>query len=78
MSLVATPPITPGSSRGLTIKDRLRVLQPNDPNSYYRYKERELLTSDMLDDMSRAKIAVKLPLAPSAPVRQGQHPQPCR
>ena len=26
---------------GLTIKDRLRVLQPNDPDSYY--KDRELV-----------------------------------
>jgi len=41
---------------GLTIKDRLRVLQPNDPNSYYR--DRELLPADMLDDMSRAKIVI--------------------
>lgn len=41
---------------GLTIKDRLRVLQPNDPNSYY--KDRELLPGDMLDDMSRAKIVI--------------------
>jgi type III restriction enzyme len=41
---------------GLTIKDRLRVLQPNDPNSYY--KDRELLPSDMLVEMSRAKIVI--------------------
>jgi len=41
---------------GLTIKDRLRVLQPNDPNSYY--KDRELLPGDMIDDMSRAKIVI--------------------
>ena len=41
---------------GLTIKDRLRVLQPNDPNSYY--KDRELLPGDMLDDISRAKIVI--------------------
>ena len=41
---------------GLTIKDRLRVLQPNDPNSYYR--ERELLPADMLDDMIRARIVI--------------------
>jgi type III restriction enzyme len=32
---------------GLTIKDRLRVLQPNDPDSYY--KDRELVPGDMLD-----------------------------
>lgn len=41
---------------GLTIKDRLRVLQPNDPDSYYR--ERELVPSDMLDDIARAKIVI--------------------
>jgi len=41
---------------GLTIKDRLRVLQPSDPNSYY--KDRELLPADMLGDMGRAKIVI--------------------
>jgi type III restriction enzyme len=41
---------------GLTIKDRLRVLQPHDPDSYY--KERELVPSDLLDDMGRAKIVI--------------------
>ncbi|GAB4212357.1 MAG: DEAD/DEAH box helicase family protein [Rhodoferax sp.] len=41
---------------GLTIKDRLRVLQPGDPNSYY--KDRELLPSDMLDDIAKAKIVI--------------------
>lgn len=41
---------------GLTIKDRLRVLQPNDPNSYY--KEREMVPDDMLEDISRAKIVI--------------------
>jgi type III restriction enzyme len=41
---------------GLTIKDRLRVLQPHDPDSYY--KDRELVPSDMLDDLSRAKIVI--------------------
>ncbi|MDA1227630.1 MAG: DEAD/DEAH box helicase family protein, partial [Chloroflexi bacterium] len=34
---------------GLTIKDRLRVLQPNDPDSYY--KSRELVPQDMLADL---------------------------
>jgi type III restriction enzyme len=46
--LVVTP--------GLTIKDRLRVLQPNDPDSYY--KDRELVPSDMLEEISRAKIVI--------------------
>lgn len=41
---------------GLTIKDRLRVLQPNDPDSYYA--SRELVPSDMLDDLHRAKIVI--------------------
>ncbi|MBW7862101.1 MAG: DEAD/DEAH box helicase family protein, partial [Rhodocyclaceae bacterium] len=41
---------------GLTIKDRLRVLQPHDPDSYYR--ERELVPSDLLDDLGRAKIVI--------------------
>ncbi len=41
---------------GLTIKDRLRVLQPNDPDSYYQ--SRELVPNDMLDDIHRAKIVI--------------------
>ncbi len=46
--LVVTP--------GVTIRDRLRVLQPNDPDSYYA--SRELVPSDMLRDLERAKIVV--------------------
>ena len=46
--LVVTP--------GITIKDRLRVLLPNDPDSYYR--ERELVPTDMLGDIDRAKIVI--------------------
>ena len=41
---------------GLTIKDRLRVLQPNDPNSYY--KDRELVPNDMLEDINKVKIVI--------------------
>ncbi len=41
---------------GLTIRDRLRVLQPNDPDSYY--KNREIVPGDMLDDIGRAKIVI--------------------
>jgi len=41
---------------GLTIKDRLRVLQPNDPDSYYA--SRELVPGDMLRDLERAKIVI--------------------
>jgi len=46
--LVVTP--------GLTIRDRLRVLQPNDPDSYYA--SRELVPNDMLGDLERAKIVI--------------------
>jgi type III restriction enzyme len=46
--LVVTP--------GLTIKDRLRVLHPNDPDAYYA--DRELVPGDMLDDVNRAKIVI--------------------
>jgi type III restriction enzyme len=41
---------------GITIRDRLRVLQPNDPDSYYA--SRELVPSDMLADLDRAKIVI--------------------
>ena len=41
---------------GLTIRDRLRVLQPNDPDSYYAH--RELVPNDMLEDIQRAKIVI--------------------
>lgn len=41
---------------GLTIRDRLRVLQPNDPDSYY--KNLEIVPADMLTDIDRAKIVI--------------------
>ena len=41
---------------GVTIRDRLRVLQPHDPDSYYA--SRELAPSDMLRDLERAKIVI--------------------
>ncbi len=41
---------------GLTIRDRLRVLYPNDPDSYYA--TRELIPADMRDEMQRAKIVI--------------------
>ncbi|MCB1155711.1 DEAD/DEAH box helicase family protein, partial [bacterium] len=41
---------------GLTIKDRLRVLQPSDPDSYYA--SRELVPTDMLGEIERAKIVI--------------------
>ncbi len=41
---------------GITIKDRLRVLLPHDPDSYY--KTRELVPQDMMPDLERAKIVI--------------------
>ena len=41
---------------GLTIRDRLRVLQPNDPDSYY--ESRELVPRDMLADLEQARIVI--------------------
>ncbi len=41
---------------GITIRDRLRVLMPNDPDSYY--KHREIVPNDMLVDIDKAKIVI--------------------
>lgn len=41
---------------GLTIKDRLRVLQPNDPENYYA--TRELIPHDFLADIKKARIVI--------------------
>lgn len=46
--LVVTP--------GITIKDRLRVLLPNDPANYYR--ERDLLAPDLMAELGKAKIVI--------------------
>lgn len=41
---------------GITIRDRLRVLQPNDPESYY--STRQLVPEEMLRDLGQAKIVI--------------------
>lgn len=41
---------------GLTIRDRLRVLQPNDPDSYYA--NREIVPGDMINEIRSAKIVI--------------------
>ncbi|HEX9924259.1 MAG TPA: DEAD/DEAH box helicase family protein, partial [Anaerolineae bacterium] len=41
---------------GITIRDRLRVLQPNDPDSYYA--SRELAPNDLLPELDKAKIVI--------------------
>ncbi len=46
--LVVTP--------GITIRDRLRVLQPNDPDSYY--DSRDLVPKDLLPELGKAKIVI--------------------
>lgn len=41
---------------GLTIKDRLRLLKPGDPDSYYQ--SRELVPAEYLDELGKAKIVI--------------------
>jgi type III restriction enzyme len=41
---------------GITIRDRLRVLLPNDPNNYYR--QRDLLPPDLMEQLGRTKIII--------------------
>ena len=41
---------------GITIKDRLRVLQPNDPDAYY--KAFEIVPAGMLGDIQKARIVI--------------------
>jgi len=41
---------------GITIKDRLRVLKPNDPENYY--ETRDLVPRDMLSEIGKAQIVI--------------------
>lgn len=41
---------------GITIRDRLRVLLPNDPGNYYR--QRDVLPLEWLEDLGQAKIVI--------------------
>ncbi len=41
---------------GITIRDRLRVLLPADPENYYR--QRDIVPADRLGDLGRAKILI--------------------
>lgn len=41
---------------GITIRDRLRVLLPNDPENYYR--ARDIVTSEQLEEMKQATIMI--------------------
>ena len=41
---------------GITIRDRLRVVLPSDPDNYYKY--RELVPADLLGEIARAKIII--------------------
>ena len=59
LRLAASPRFTRGFlvvTPGITIRDRLRVLQPNDPDSYYR--KHELVPYGMLPDLERARIVI--------------------
>jgi type III restriction enzyme len=41
---------------GITIRDRLRVLLPTDPDNYYR--QRDILPSDLLERLAQARILI--------------------
>ncbi len=41
---------------GITIRDRLRVLMPSDPNNYYRLHD--LVPSDLIPEMGKAKMVI--------------------
>ncbi len=41
---------------GITIRDRLRVLLPNDPQNYYRVMD--IVSSDLLPELGKAKIII--------------------
>src|SRR5207247_1461990 len=41
---------------GITIRDRLRVLLPTDPENYYR--QRDILPADLLERLGQARIVV--------------------
>jgi len=41
---------------GVTVRDRLRVLYPNDPDTYYR--QRDLVPSTMNEQLNRAKMVI--------------------
>jgi hypothetical protein len=56
--------ITPG----ITIRDRLRVLLPDDPDAYYA--KRELVPADMLPEFGKGKIVLTNYHAPLQPLRQ--------
>ncbi len=41
---------------GITIRDRLRVLLPNDPQNYY--KQHDIVPSDLLPELDKAKFVI--------------------
>lgn len=41
---------------GITIRDRLRVLWPNDPDNYYR--QRDIVPAQLQDELGQAKIII--------------------
>jgi type III restriction enzyme len=72
---------------GITIKDRLRVLQPSEPDNYY--ETRELVPPEMLPEIRRAEIVItnyhtfqhreKFPLPKVArSFLQGNDPEPIK
>lgn len=45
-------------SPGITIRDRLRVLQPEEPSNYYEDPKRRIVPPEMLGDLRKARVVV--------------------
>ncbi len=43
---------------GITIRDRLRVLQPEEPNNYYEDPDRRIVPPEMVQDLRKARIVI--------------------
>ena len=63
--LVVTP--------GITIRDRLRVLRPEEPANYYEDSKRRIVPPEMLADLRRARVVItnyhSFQLRETAPVK---------
>jgi type III restriction enzyme len=61
--LVVTP--------GITIRDRLRVLLPNDPENYYR--QRDIIPAQLHEQLGQVKILINLVRARASATRLVSH-----
>ena len=62
---------------GITIRDRLRVLKPEEPNNYFDDPTRRIVPPEMISDLRKARVVItnfhgfqrreKVQLAPTRP-----------